>query len=43
MLSKVKSESKKVESTIKNAEENKIQINKQRKEYEEVARIGSVL
>jgi len=32
MLSKVKSESKKVESTIKNAEENKIQINKQRKE-----------
>lgn len=43
MLSKVKSESKKVETTIKNAEENKIQINKQRKEYEEVARIGSVL
>jgi len=43
MLSKVKSESKKVESTIKSAEENKIQINKQRKEYEEVARIGSVL
>lgn len=32
MLSKVKSESKKVESTIKSAEENKIQINKQRKE-----------
>jgi len=43
MLSKVKSESKKVEHTIKSAEENKIQINKQRKEYEEVARIGSVL
>ena len=32
MLSKVKSESKKVESTIKSAEVNKIQINKQRKE-----------
>ena len=32
MLSKVKSESKKVESTIKSAEENKIQVSKQRKE-----------
>jgi dynein heavy chain len=43
MLSKVKNESKKVESAIKSAEEKKKQINKERMEYEEVARIGSVL
>ena len=40
MLFKVKTESKKVESAIKGAEEKK-QINKERVENEEVARIGS--
>jgi dynein heavy chain len=42
-LSKVKTESKKVETTISNAETKQEQIKKERREYEEVSKLGSVL
>jgi len=42
-LYKVRTESKRVEITIQNAEVKQEQIKKERREYEEVARLGSIL
>jgi len=42
-LSKVRNESKRVETAIQNSEVKQEQIKKERREYEEVARLGSIL
>mmetsp|Transcript_86953 Transcript_86953/g.188144 ORF Transcript_86953/g.188144 Transcript_86953/m.188144 type:complete len:196 (+) Transcript_86953:554-1141(+) len=42
-LSKVRNESKRVETAIQNSEVKQEQIKKERREYEEVAKLGSIL